>query len=281
MSLLGLIPPCSYQGGKQRLSAQICDIIEGREDLNNSVFYDLCCGSGAIGLEMLSRGYRVVMIDKGPFGLVWEYISKGLFNLDIFKSEIDKLPRIEQIGTYLKDLSDKPVDKDLYVYHYLLLQSGSFGSKQIWTEGEKWCNNSFRNYWKPTETSNRKSPVNPMMPMPETLYSRVSKIVNSNLDKFTAYQMDIFDAVNIIKEEQSNVVIYIDPPYKNTTGYFESFDIFEVVNKLYDYSLYVSEGFEFENFENIVLSEGRKKGNVSGTVKKQAVKEVLNCRRTW
>lgn len=29
----------------------------------------------------------------------------------------------------------------------------------------------------PTETSNRRSPVKPMMPMPETLYDNVSKVV--------------------------------------------------------------------------------------------------------
>ena len=52
--------------------------------------------------------------------------------------------------------------------------------------------------------------------------------------------------------------------------------IFELLKLLEGYTVYVSEGFEFENCESIILSEGRKKGNVSGTVKKDAVKEVLN-----
>jgi hypothetical protein len=31
VSIIKLLPPCSYQGGKQRLANQICDIIEERE----------------------------------------------------------------------------------------------------------------------------------------------------------------------------------------------------------------------------------------------------------
>ena len=47
MSIVKLLPPCAYQGGKQRLANQICDIIDEREG-SDFVFYDLCCGSGAV-----------------------------------------------------------------------------------------------------------------------------------------------------------------------------------------------------------------------------------------
>lgn len=271
-----LLPPCTYQGGKQRLSKQICDIIEERNG-NSFVFYDLCCGSGAVSLEMLSRGHNVVMIDKGPFGVVWEKIGNHTFELSKLREEIDKLPEINNIGTYLKELTSKSVNFDLLPYQYLLIQSGSFGSKQIWYVGDKWYNNTFRSYWLPTETSNRKSPVNPMMPMPETLYNRVEEILKVATN-IKGYHIDIFDSIDLILSDNRDKVVYIDPPYKNTTGYFESFDIFEVIEKLKEVPLYVSEGFAFEGFENIVLSDGRKKGNVSGTVKKEAVKEFLNIR---
>lgn len=271
-----LVPPCAYQGGKQRLSSQILDIIEQREQ--DFVLYDLCCGSGAVSLEAVNRGYNVVMIDKGPYGAVWDKISKGEFDLNIFEEEIKKLPKIEEVQGYLKDLSIKPVDKDLFVYHYLLLQSGAFGSKQIWVENDKWCNNTFRNYWLPTENSNRRSPVNPMMPMANTLYSRILDILTYGQEKIIGYNIDIFDSIELINKDTRKKVIYIDPPYKNTTGYLGNFDIFEVIKLLSDENLYISEGFVFDisNCESIVLSEGRKKGNVSGTVKKDAVKEVLN-----
>lgn len=273
-----VLPPCSYQGGKQRLSGLIADIIEDKEKNNDFIFYDLCCGSGSVSLEMLNRGYNVEMIDKGPFGKVWEKIGNKTFDLNLLRKEIDKLPEIDKINTYLKDLSNKQVDNDLFVYHYLLLQAGSFGSKQIWVKDKKWCNNSFRNYWMPTENSNRKSPVNPMMPMSETLFSRISDICSYFSDKIQGYNIDIFDSVEIINNDKRKKVIYIDPPYQNTTGYFESFDIFEVIEKLKGNHLYISEGFKFNlsNCESIILSEGRKKGNVSGNVKKDAVKEVLN-----
>lgn len=271
-----LVPPCAYQGGKQRLSAQILDIIEQKEQ--DFVLYDLCCGSGAVSLEAVNRGYNVVMVDKGPYGAVWEQISKDAFNLDIFENEISKLPKLQDIQGYLKELSMKSVDKDLFIYHYLLLQAGAFGSKQIWVEGDKWCNNTFRSYWLPTENSNRRSPVNPMMPMPKTLYSRLLDILTYGQEKITGYNIDIFDSIELIKKDTRKKVIYIDPPYKNTTGYFGSFDIFEVIKELNDETLYISEGFKLDikGCESVVLSEGRKKGNVSGTVKKNAVKEVLN-----
>ncbi len=275
--MIKLVPPCAYQGGKQRLASQICDIIQEREG-SDFVFYDLCCGSGAVSLEMVNRDYNVVMVDKAPFGLFYEMIGKGQFDLNIFRREIDKLPEIENIGQYLRYISNQKIDNDLLIYHYLLLQSGAFGSKQIWTQDGKWCNNTFRNYWLPTETSNRKSPVNPMMPMPETLYARVEDIILHGSEQISGLHIDIYEVLSIINKDKRNKVIYIDPPYQNTTGYLDSFNIFDIIDKLKGQHIYVSEGFEFElpNCESIVLSEGRKKGNVSGTVKKNAVKEVLN-----
>lgn len=137
-----LTPPCSYQGGKQRLSKQIVDIIFEQNKIDeNTQFYDLCCGSGAIGLELINRGINpknITMIDNGVYGGFWTSISNNSFDLNIFKEEIDKLPSIENIQQYLKDLSNQEVNKDRYIYHYLLLQSGSFGSKQIWIEDNKW-----------------------------------------------------------------------------------------------------------------------------------------------
>lgn len=277
LNTVKLLPPCSYQGGKQRLAVQICDIICSRES-SDFIFYDLCCGSGAVSLEMLNRGYSVIMVDKGPFGSVWESIGNKEFNIDIFKREIEKLPDVSEIQGYLKELSNRPIDKDLFIYHYLLLQAGAFGSKQIWVKDEKWCNNTFRSYWLPTETSNRKSPVNPMMPMPETLYSRVCEIL-PYYEKIKGYNIDIFDSIDIIKKDNRRKVIYIDPPYKNTTGYFETFDIYGVLKELKGEIVYISEGCLLDNCDSIVLSEGRSKGNVNGVVKKQGVCEVLNIQK--
>lgn len=278
--------PCSYQGGKQRLAKQIVDIILSENEITkNTKFYDLCCGSGAISIELINRGFNprnITMIDNGCFGTFWESISNKEFKLDLFKNEIDKLPEITFIQSYLKDLSNKPVDKELMVYHYLLLQAGAFGSKQIWVENGKWKNNTFRSYWLPTETSNRKSPVNPMMPSKDTLYSRVSEIVNELSGVIGAIQESVFDTIYRLDEQwecgNKDIIIYCDPPYMNTTGYKDNFNIYELERQIWNnVPIYISEGFEMQGASNTyLLSMGRSKGNISGDAKKKPVEEWLN-----
>jgi len=281
-----LIPPCSYQGGKQRLAKQIVDIIL-RENIidENTKFFDLCCGSGAVSLELINRGFNpnnIIMIDNGCYGAFWQAIANDEFELDIFKREINKLPNKEYIQQYLQNLSNQKVDKELMIYHYLLLQSGAFGSKQIWIEDDKWKNNTFRSYWLPTETSNRKSPVNPMMPMPDTLYERVEVIVNQLSGCIVALQENVFDTLYRLDEEwerdNKNLIVYIDPPYMNTTGYKEDFDIYELERRIWNnVPIYISEGFQMEGASNTyLLSKGRTKGNISGNVNKKPVEEWLN-----
>lgn len=278
--------PCSYQGGKQRLAKQIVDIFYKENNINDDTkFFDLCCGSGAISLELINRGFNpnnITMIDNGCFGQFWQDIANGEFDLDIFKREIENLPNLENIQSYLKKLSDLPVDEDKMVYHYLLLQAGAFGSKQIWIENNKWKNNTFRSYWLPTETSNRRSPVNPMMPMPNTLYNRVESIVKQLSGSIIASRESVFDAVYRIDEERNkgnkNIIIYIDPPYANTTGYKETFDIYSLEGQIWSTSpIYISEGYKMQGAsESYLLSVGRTKGNISGEVKKKPTEEWLN-----
>lgn len=278
--------PCSYQGGKQRLAKQIVDIFYKENDINNDTkFFDLCCGSGAISLELINRGFNpnnITMIDNGCFGQFWQDIANGEFDLDIFKREIENLPNLENIQSYLKKLSDLPVDEDKMVYHYLLLQAGAFGSKQIWIKNNKWKNNTFRSYWLPTETSNRRSPVNPMMPMPNTLYNRVEAIVEQLSGSIIASRESVFDAVYRIDEERNkgnkNIIIYIDPPYANTTGYKETFDIYSLEGQIWSTSpIYISEGYKMQGAsESYLLSVGRTKGNISGEAKKKPTEEWLN-----
>ena len=278
--------PCSYQGGKQRLAKQIVDIFYKENDINDDTkFFDLCCGSGAISLELINRGFNpnnITMIDNGCFGQFWQDIANGEFDLDIFKREIENLPNLENIQSYLKKLSDLPVDEDKMVYHYLLLQAGAFGSKQIWIENNRWKNNTFRSYWLPTEKSNRRSPVNPMMPMPNTLYNRVEAIVEQLSGSIIASRESVFDAVYRIDEERNkgnkNIIIYIDPPYANTTGYKETFDIYSLEGQIWSTSpIYISEGYKMQGAsESYLLSVGRTKGNISGEAKKKPTEEWLN-----
>lgn len=278
-SNIKLVPPCSYQGGKQRLAKQIVDIIFEQNEIDEETkFYDLCCGSGAITLELINRGIHpsnITMVDAGVYGAFWNSIANDEFDMDIFKQEIDKLPSIDKIQSYLQSLSNLEVDMDLLVYHYLLLQSGSFGSKQIWIENNKWKNNSFRSYWTPTETSSRRSSVNPMMPMPNTLFDRVKNIVDYMAGSINAINSDIS---KIEWHFDKNSIVYIDPPYKNTTKYGFDFDYEEfIINNWAYVNIYVSEGYKMDSVEDaILLSKGRTKGSISGNVKKKPTEEWLN-----
>lgn len=273
--------PCSYQGGKSRLAKKIIDIIFEENEINdNTQFFDIGCGSGAITLELVNRGVHptnITMIDIGLYGLFWNTVANNEFELDVFKKELSKIPDIENIQGYLQELSKQPVEEDLKIYHYLILQAGSFGGKQIWIEDGVWKNNSFRSYWQPTATSNRKSPVNPMMPMPETLYMRVSDIVKSLGGIINAINADVFDVLYVI--DNSNAIVYADPPYQGTTGYKDSFNLCELVMSMYyhDIPIYVSEGRHIEGCQySHLLSKGRSKGNISGEIKKKPTEEWLN-----
>lgn len=273
-----LVPPCSYQGGKQRLAKQIIDIIFEQNNINEDTkFYDLCCGSGAITLELINRGIHpsnITMIDKGAYGAFWNSVANDEFDLKIFKTEIDKLPEAKDIQKYLQELSNQDVDSNKLVYHYLLLQSGSFGSKQIWLEKNRWKNNSFRSYWLPTKTSSRRSPVNPMMPMPNTLYKRVKDIVDYLGSSINAIQGDIS---KIEWSFDENSIVYIDPPYKNTAGYGNDFDYEKFIINNRHTNIYVSEGYKMNSSDDaILLSKGRTKGNMNGNTKKKPVEEWLN-----
>ena len=278
-SNIKLVPPCSYQGGKQRLAKKIVDIIFEQNEINEDTkFYDLCCGSGAITLELINRGIHpsnITMVDSGVYGTFWNSVANDEFDMNIFQQEIDKLPSVDKIQSYLQRLSNLSVNKDLLEYHYLLLQSGSFGSKQIWVENDKWKNNSFRSYWTPTETSNRRSPVNPMMPMPNTLFDRVKNIVDYMAGSINAINLDIS---KIEWHFDKNSIVYIDPPYKNTTGYGFNFDYEEfIINNWAYVNIYVSEGYKMDNVEDaILLSKGRAKGSISGDIKKKPTEEWLN-----
>lgn len=273
-----LVPPCSYQGGKQRLAKQIVDIIFEQNEINEDTkFYDLCCGSGAITLELINRGVNpqnITMVDASMWGKLWEAIANNKFRLDIFKNEIDKLPEISNINKYLKEINNNKIIKELDIYHFLLQQAGSFGSKYIDSNGDNWLNSTFRNYWTPTKTSNRRSPVNPMMPMPNTLFQRIELIIKNISGDIKAIHSKI---ENVDWCFDNNSIVYIDPPYKNTSGYNHDFDYEDFIINNKCVNIYISEGYKMScSDDSILLSKGRTKGNINGDVKKKPVEEWLN-----
>jgi site-specific DNA-adenine methylase len=252
-----LVPPLAYQGGKQRLSEKIVEFLT---KAGKQKYYDLCCGCGAVSVELINQGIapeNIVMVDKGPWGLFWELVGKGEFDMKVFAKYIADVPKdLNLVRDYMKALAEQPAHVDT-AYVYLILQASSFGGKAIWIDKDKWINCSFRRYWLPTATSNRRSPVNSMMPLPETLYARVFELTKS--------MKGIKGICSDVQEVpiEDNSVVYIDPPYAGTTHFGYQFGIMEYVNTVKT-KCFVSESKALcANAHQ--LAGLRRKGGISGS----------------
>ncbi|MGI2814300.1 DNA adenine methylase [Aeromonas veronii] len=258
--------PCSYQGGKQRIAAQIVDHLLKAAPGPNSRFYDLCCGSGAVSIELVNRGVdpsRIWMLDISSWGAFWSAIGLGTFNMDVFDRFLSELPSDKRdFKAHMLSLSALPVGEN-EVELYPLLQACSFGGKQIWRKGEHWANACFRDYWEPTATSIRRSPANPMQPSSTELRRRVNALM-AGMKGVTCLNMDIMTLLN--DPLPSNAVVYIDPPYQSTTKYAFSFDLTSFINRFREVNqapLFISEGIPL-NDNALMLNFGGAKGGISG-----------------
>jgi len=261
--------PCSYQGGKQRIASQVVDNLLEAAPNQDSRFYDLCCGSGAISIELVNRGVdpsRIWMLDISSWGAFWSAIGSGAFNMHVFNRYLSGLPDDKRdYKAHMLKLSAKPLIEG-EVELYPLLQANSFGGKQIWYNGESWANACFRDYWEPTATSIRRSPANPMQPGPVELRRRIDALVNG-MRGVNAINLDI---MTILTEPvPSDAVVYIDPPYKSTTKYAFNFDLtsfIEQFRKISQAPLFISEGVPL-NDSSLMLAFGGAKGGISGARK--------------
>jgi len=269
--------PCAYQGGKQRVAAQIVDLLLEAAPEPNSRFYDLCCGSGAVSIELVNRGVdpsRIWMLDISSWGSFWSVIGSGKFNMDAFDQFLSDLPSDKRdYKTHMSALSTLPVG-DNEVELYPVLQACSFGGKQIWRNGERWANACFRDYWEPTATSIRRSHANPMQPSPIELRRRVDALVKG-MRGVTCLNTDIMTVLS--DPFPSNAVVYVDPPYQSTTRYAFGFDLKSFINRFREVNqapLFVSEGVKLSD-NALMLTFGGAKGGISG-VRKGKHQEWLN-----
>jgi len=261
--------PCSYQGGKQRIAAQIVDHLIDVATEPSSQFYDLCCGSGAVSIELVNRGVdpsRIWMLDISSWGSFWHAIGTGTFNIGVFDRLLAELPSDKRdYKDHMSALSALPTGND-EVELYPLLQACSFGGKQIWRDGERWANACFRDYWEPTTSSIRRSPANPMQPGLTELRRRIAAIVNG-MRGVNCLNNDIMTILN--DPLPSNAVVYVDPPYKSTTKYGFSFDLISFISRFRETNqapLFISEGIPL-NDNSLLLTFGGAKGGISGARK--------------
>jgi hypothetical protein len=263
-----LISPVTYQGGKSRLPSEI---VYRMQVPAASMFYDLCCGSGAVSIALIEAGHdpsRVVMVDAGPWGMFWQAIGTGRFDCSVFAGYCEGFPKDpREIKAYLKALSLKRVSDD-GVYVFLLLQAGAFGGSPVAIKDDRWVCGGFRDYWVPTATSSRRSHVNPMMPMPDTIAKRVTEVTKRMRGIRGVHR----DASAIVVEREA--VVYIDPPYAGTSGYGHEIDVVTVAKDL-GCPTWVSEGRGLSE-QAILLSAGRSKGGMTGSRKCVANQEWLS-----
>lgn len=263
--------PASYQGGKQRLASAIADAMAVPAD---TAFLDLCCGSGAVSLELISRGHdpnKITMVDQSPWGYFWQSVGTGTFDMAIFRTYCEACPTDQvAIKKHIEYLYNQPVDADA-VYVFLLLQAASFGSKPIYIVGNRWLGYGFRDYWLPTETSSRRSPVTPMHPMPYALPER--------LEAITTRARGILGICGDASGVNPCVpgVAYLDPGYVGTTGYPYSIDVVAVARRLVAAGCpcWVSESHPLTDHA-VCLSTGRLKGGITGNRKVSPNQEWLS-----
>lgn len=273
--------PFAYQGGKSKLAKQIVDHIWAGEDTH---YVDLCCGAGSISIELANRGaYNITMIDAGPMGAFWQQVSEGTFDMEHFKFVLSCIPKDKtQIKGFMEELSKIP-----YTYvgevisEYLVLQAAAFGAKQIYDEGDHFGNCSFRNYWLPTATSSRRSPVNPMMPMPEGLLKNVEKLVGGMSFVRATHTLAEYVDFKFIQDEakEFSVVTYIDPPYAGTTDYAHSIELQKIINKAKMVGdVFVSE-YAMKGADSVTHLSSTTKGGISGNASKIMVENLYKINK--
>ncbi len=262
---LDLKVPCTYQGGKQRLSAELADLLLQQAD-GQTCFFDLCCGSGALSIELIARGIkpeRLFMLDCSSWGAFWQKIGQGTFDLSYFDQLLQELPADKrQVKAHMQSLAQQPVQNH-EAERYILLQSCSFGGKQIWYNGSRWENAFFRDYWEPTAHSVRRSPANPMQPAAPELRRRITLLMEY-MRGVTVIRQDITAMLDYAVPK--NAVVYADPPYAGTTGYAFGFDLLDFCRRFkasHAVPLFVSEGRQLSP-RAAQLHLGGAKGGISG-----------------
>lgn len=274
-----LKPPVSYQGGKQKVGDKIANILIKP----NSQYIDLCCGSGAVSLALFNNGVDtsdITMLDASDWGDFWMQVSTRSLDIDLLEDLISKVPLDRNlIKPYLDDMSSITfTEMDDVVPYWLILQAGSFGGKHIYSKGGRFHNCSFRSYWQPTETSSRRSPVNPMMPMPDSLLLNVKTVTEymQGVNAIKGFVEDFnWEAYEDSFRKRERVVVFIDPPYDSTTGYGFSLDYKAWLQqlKLPDcYEVWITD-YTPHSDEHYILSS-TKKGGISGGSKSRT--EILS-----
>lgn len=252
-----------YFGGKNRIGRQLASVIN--KYIGNKDFYSLFTGSG--GVEQYIKANNKYYNDLHPFlKILYDELVTGwlptiqecsqLFNVDFndyYSTEVEAF--YYSINTR-KDLFDIYNNRQL-AYICIIGFGGSFGGK--WMDGLARNKENTRNFFKQT--------IN-------TLENKSYNGLCNNLRDFTT--LDYKTYANI-----KNAVVYLDPPYANTTGYttsnFDNNEFWEFAIELSKNNIvFVSEYKAHKDFQAIQTIKFTK--GISGIIdnlKKETVNELL------
>ena len=183
-----------YQGNKSKYGSKIVNHIRGLCGLD-STLWDLCCGSGEISAAWARK---VNMIDLGPWGKYWRIIY------ELKKSGL-KMPEVTLQSDVAYEsfvrrslIKAAPLNDVQWALTFLGLQREAFSGKAVDVVAGHWKHPGF------SQSFNLEK------------YRRAWER-SWGIDIQFAQQKDINDLTFTLKE-----VVYIDPDYKDTTGYGQS-----------------------------------------------------------
>lgn len=206
-----LLPPAYYLGGKGRIAPSIVDVINPTE-----TFVDLCCGSGGVFLEVVSRGRvpigNVVAIDAGPWGDVWAAVGAGTFPIDT----LARYAAVYDARTWHDCVLEISRERDLAAF--ILRQAATFGGIAVDWDGLAWSPPSG-----PRSSLRRFTGGNhlPSVPQPSGCLYRMRVIVERALG-ISAERMTI--TPEAMRSAPRGRTCYMDPPYRGTKGYGRDID---------------------------------------------------------
>lgn len=264
-------PPVTFQGGKQRLAPAIIDIIRPSPD---EPFADLCCGSGAVTIEAVSRGQptaTVTMVDNGPWGQVWEEVGAGRFSLDALARVATAVPaKVSQQAGFLAELFKQSATIDTTAT-FLILQAGSWGGAAVVRRPDDTWYGHPRGMW--VSKIDPRKRTGTMMPATSEIQRRMHVLCDLLLG-VQVHRGCFTNTANL------SGTVYIDPPYTGVRSYdnrkTRTFDFAGVAARMPNAKVWVSEARALSTTAHLLSdAAGRKMGGVSGK-RKTANEEWLS-----
>nr|DAW48320.1 MAG TPA: DNA adenine methylase [Caudoviricetes sp.] len=227
-----------YQGSKKKISRKIVEIVKENFGENYKV-YDLLGGGGAIACEFLLQGFNVVYNEKNKS--VYEMFKRSL---TLTNEDIRKLIISRDEFLRIRDKEVKTVEDNLK------LLINSFGNNcrtylygkdkadikynlaiEILEKEGTWTNyKQTETYKKAIETFKLKEKEQKEQLLRVQSLERLQQL--GQLQQLETFNKSYKDFSHL-----ENTIIYLDPPYENTTGYHgETFEHKEFYNWAYEMS---------------------------------------------